>query len=529
MKLDKLWIHEYKNLRDFSIDFDEESFTTVLVGKNGTGKSNLLEALVIIFRDLDLGAVSKFKYVLDYEKQGRKVHIEVDPDAAAGKRVIVMVDGERQTYRAGKRGERDYLPTHVFGYYSGISDRMRSLFDQHQNLFYEDLISTKKKRPRKNTEEGSRIRPLFYARLVHSNFVLLAFYHEDEDAFNDILRRDLRIEKLDYALFVLREPPWNSKEGDPRFWRAKGEVSDFLSQVYERARAPLRTEHKTEIGFREKREFEYLFLFLDNEDRVRELAGQFESPQAFFRALESTYISELLSEVRIRVQVRNTDEAISYRDLSEGEQQLLMVLGLLRFTRADDALFLLDEPDTHLNPSWSIEYLRYLRKALGPEGRTKSHVIIATHNPIVIAGLQRTQVQIMQRDQHGAISAAMPEEDPRGMGVGALLTSDVYGLRSDLDIETLEKLDRKRRLAIKEELTEEERRDLTRINEELQHLTFATNAQDPLYRPFVEAMTRLEVTEELQKSTLTNEQHEARKAAIRNILAELKSEREDGP
>jgi recombinational DNA repair ATPase RecF len=54
MRLDKLAIGSFKNLRDFSIDFDEQSPTTVLVGRNGTGKSNLLEALTIIFRDLDL-------------------------------------------------------------------------------------------------------------------------------------------------------------------------------------------------------------------------------------------------------------------------------------------------------------------------------------------------------------------------------------------------------------------------------------------------------------------------------------------
>jgi hypothetical protein len=34
--------------------------------------------------------------------------------------------------------------------------------------------------------------------------------------------------------------------------------------------------------------------------------------------------------------------------LSEGEQQLLMVLGLMRFTKSHQSLVLLDEPDTHL-------------------------------------------------------------------------------------------------------------------------------------------------------------------------------------
>ncbi len=41
-------ITEYKNLKDFKLDFDSESFIDVFVGKNGTGKSNLFEAIIEI-------------------------------------------------------------------------------------------------------------------------------------------------------------------------------------------------------------------------------------------------------------------------------------------------------------------------------------------------------------------------------------------------------------------------------------------------------------------------------------------------
>lgn len=44
----------FKNLEDFQIDIDENAWETVLLGLNATGKSNFLESLVIIFRDLDL-------------------------------------------------------------------------------------------------------------------------------------------------------------------------------------------------------------------------------------------------------------------------------------------------------------------------------------------------------------------------------------------------------------------------------------------------------------------------------------------
>ena len=52
MRLTSVYISQYKNLRDFSLSFDGGSFIDVFVGKNGTGKSNLFEALIEIFRSM---------------------------------------------------------------------------------------------------------------------------------------------------------------------------------------------------------------------------------------------------------------------------------------------------------------------------------------------------------------------------------------------------------------------------------------------------------------------------------------------
>ena len=66
MRLDRLSIPNYRNLRSFAIDFDESQPTTVLLGHNGTGKSNLIEAIVEIFRELELGSSTSFAYELNY-------------------------------------------------------------------------------------------------------------------------------------------------------------------------------------------------------------------------------------------------------------------------------------------------------------------------------------------------------------------------------------------------------------------------------------------------------------------------------
>lgn len=235
MRLDKLTIGSFKNLRDFSIDFDEDSPTTVLVGQNGTGKSNLLEALTIIFCDLDLGTEPSFDYVLEYVCRGRKVKIEAIPRGNSK----ATVDGVAVPYKqlAQVDGQR-CLPNYVFGYYSGPSNRMAEHFEKHQTRFYRDLLDGK----------DQPLRPLLYARPIHSQFVLLAFFLKQEAETKQFLRDHLWIEGLDSVLFVMNEPPWKSRAGDERFWKARGTVSHFLDRLYGLALAPLRLEQRVSAG-----------------------------------------------------------------------------------------------------------------------------------------------------------------------------------------------------------------------------------------------------------------------------------------
>ena len=49
MKLKKLQIRKYKNLIDFTVDFESGKGLSILIGNNGSGKSNVLEAISGIF------------------------------------------------------------------------------------------------------------------------------------------------------------------------------------------------------------------------------------------------------------------------------------------------------------------------------------------------------------------------------------------------------------------------------------------------------------------------------------------------
>jgi predicted ATPase len=516
MKLESLYIEEFKNLRNFSVTFDTDSLTSVILGRNGTGKSNLLEALILIFRDLDLREPPPFAYRMVYFWHEYEVSIDADPARSRREQVQVKLDGWEVTYQEFRNyPDRRFLPKYVFGYYSGPSNRMESHFEKHQQLFYRDLLRG----------ADNPLRPLLYARLVHSQFALLSFFNEEDEAILKFLKETLGIEELVSVLFVLREPSWTSRDGDPRFWNARGVVQHFLGELYRLALMPLRLKQRITPEFQSTKTLEHLYLYLKDAASLKELASHYQSQQEFFKALESTYISKILSEVRIRIKIRKADGSLTFRDLSEGEQQLLMVLGLLRFTKEDEALFLLDEPDTHLNPAWSIQYLEFLRMVVGDQ--PTSQIIMSTHNPLVVASLERRQVLIMERDeQTGHITMEHPYEDPQGMGVAAILTSDLFELRSTLDPKTQRDMDRRRELAVKQRwsqqgLTQEEWTEFSELNQQLEGLDFSITMQDPLYHDFVLEMTRRENPAIRGSITLTKEQREQQRELTRQILREL--------
>src|SRR5579872_7595999 len=80
MRLRSVFISQYKNLRDFELNFDGASFVDVFVGKNASGKSNLFEALIEIFRHLvEFGGTANpigFDYRIAYEIEGQEVRFE---------------------------------------------------------------------------------------------------------------------------------------------------------------------------------------------------------------------------------------------------------------------------------------------------------------------------------------------------------------------------------------------------------------------------------------------------------------------
>jgi predicted ATPase len=606
MQLQRIRIPVFRNLRDLDIAFASHLQPSIgapantqpkpirshaLIGQNGTGKSNLIEALITIFRDVDLDREAAFDYTLEYSIRGHAVCIE----ATKEKRPLVWVDGDRvkQDYlirndppdkvpRDHRRGPR-LLPTHIFAYYSGRNERIEVLFQEHQRRFNQrqeittdevlseqllenftgseaDIRAVKEARSRRESRlrqaGDDRLRRLFYCRGGHSQLVLLACLLSDDPVFQKVLK-NLHIETLESALFVLKEPhrlrekrrggkfdEQELNEGDPRFWYARGNVvSEFLDKLWQVSWAPIEQEATKQIDFRGRTEKQkQLYLYVPNQEKLRQLGELVGGTDSFFRYAEGAYIGDLIDEVRITVKKRDEHGGkVSFTQLSEGELQMLTVLGLMRITREDHCLFLLDEPDTHLNPIWKLRYFDDIEGVLGDiredvggsrvfdsgvfdTSSGQSQLLITTHDPMMVGSLKREQVHILRRDGHRT-AVDTPDVHPQGMGVTGLLKSELFGLSSTLDIETERRLFRRNELFVKAPRSPEEDTELSSLSAELADLGFSTaDFRDPDYALFVRKMAQ---HRRFRNPTLTPEERAEQDAIADSVIDEILRE-EDG-
>ncbi len=516
MRLDRLRIPNYRNLQSFEIDFDASESTTVLMGRNGSGKSNLIEAIVEIFRELEIGKAPSFAFEMDYVCQSHEIRIDADPSRSR-RRLDITVDGEQVAVTAFRKNLENYLPNYVFAYYSGWSSRLERHFDGPTRKHYDAIL--------KADDNKLPLRRMFFCRKEYSQLVLLAFFLSPNPAAKRLLGHYLGIRRFESALFVLKSPWWRGSgaprrdqmdEGDARFWYARGAFRGFLNRMWECTLAPIRNTEAVERDIRRKAETtERLYMFVKNETELSKLKGTSDTPKDLFGYLESLFLCDLIDEVRVTVE-RTDGSCLNFTQMSEGEQQLLTVLGLLLFTQNDESLYLLDEPDTHLNPVWTYDYLDLLQQNILAE---KGQLIVSTHNPLMIGSLRKNQVRILTAEG-SATSAVEPDYDPLGIGVEGLLKSELYGLRSTLAPEVLTLIDRHYELLGIEERSDEQGKELMKLASDLNALGVSRSHPNPYFEAFAGALARRGQS----KGVTSKEDQEAQVTLADAVLREILDE-----
>lgn len=529
MKINKVHIKgRFKNLKDFHFDFGEHSMETVLLGLNATGKSNFMEALVIIFRDLDLERVpilhkqsEIFEYNVNYTCRDR--NIEVDYSIKNG--YIFYIDGEKLKSKIQFfKNKNEYLPSHVFVYYSGLSERLRSLYADHKLQQFKKMMA-----PTSKYEDFKEMPRIFLVEPIHASFALIAFYlfDEREKETIDFLKKELNIVDFGSALFMLKQPNWSKSRKEPdHFWNTGGLVRRFIEDLWNFSIVPMFYKETVRGSLNKRESLNRLFLFLKDKEAIRAFVEmKYENKITLFNALCSLHYSELVEDqdVRIKVLKEHVEGELAMGELSEGEKQLITVLGLLKFTKDDEALILLDEPDTHLNPLWKWKYLEFLENVVNKS--TKTQIVFCTHDPLVIGGMEKEQVRVFKRDADYKTEVTEPDTSPKGLGVAGILTSPLFGLPTILDKKTQEKLNRKRYLQgrlMREKLNETEYVEYQKLKAELEAYGFYEEVEDKWFKEYLSEMSKLdafgkaELTES-EKQLLAKESTKAAERVLKLI------------
>lgn len=519
MRLDRVYIDGFKNLKKLEVSFDKETLTTVIIGQNGAGKSNFIEAIATVFRWVDLRRNEpRFHYRVHYRIGGACIalsNLEDEPP--------ITVDGRKVDRAEFERRKKEWFPDLVFGYYSGGSRRLEALFDAHQRRYYDAI---KREEDEEKCALAQAERRLFYGRPIHGVLALLATFAFPDRKVTEELATKLGIEGFHSMLTLFREP-WFAKGSRNKklanaedFWGAAGPAGRTARGLRSTAFYPMSLVGNSIDDYRDKQQIEAQYAtFLPALVNLEAFSSAFQSEREMFFALEAMDISDLVREVSLWV-VRNNDASgdVSFSDLSDGERQLLMVLGLIRVSRGKRALFLLDEPDTHLNPHWQQSYLQLIEDWTGIAADADDcHIILTSHNPLTISSLSRKEVRVMYGDGEGQILVNAPFVDPKGLGVSGVLT-DIFGMSTTLDKPTQELIDERNRLARIGLPSEDELRSLQVINQQLRDLGFMYEERDELFGRFLRKLDQVELAD---LRPLTPDELRRRDEVTAEIIEEL--------
>jgi energy-coupling factor transporter ATP-binding protein EcfA2 len=136
---------------------------------------------------------------------------------------------------------------------------------------------------------------------------------------------------------------------------------------------------------------------------------------------------------------RNVEDILLYNWLSDGERVFLGRMALFQLLRGEnDALMILDEPETHFNDVWKREIVDVIDTSLRDNN---SEVIISTHSSISLTDVFDTEITLLYKNEiDGAIAIVEPRIPTFGASPNEIMI-DIFGAPESVGQRATEFLD----------------------------------------------------------------------------------------
>lgn len=378
MRITKLSIKRYKNLQDFSWELNADYPIAVIVGKNGSGKTNLLEAIITIFQDLQLysdrdqrnKSLPKFDFELAYQhgNDNDKINIKNNGKLEITKNGEKVPLSQLETLRQDAAHGKDILPKSIFVYYAGTSNRLNNLTFKSIRQ-YRELAE-------KSDSQSAPSQPLFYYEPLHYRCVFFVLLISNLESIKKDFLKDLEIKSLDYVRFIIKRPNGNDSRDENSFWNAPVYLQRFLMFIRE----------KSDLKFFDKNR-RRLTCQISAKIFDDEFVSSFGFERGVFQELSNLVLTQYLQNIEIYFKKNETKETLEFADLSEGEWQRIAIRGAMEIFQGEETLFLLDEPDTFAHPRWQWEFVPDLKEAIGENNNMQA--IFITHSPLVLSSVEK--------------------------------------------------------------------------------------------------------------------------------------------
>lgn len=365
MRLKSLYIEDYKNIRKQTFDFSSNTGYIALIGLNGSGKSNLLEAISLIFDELyGIQHTGQIKgYTITYEIEGVSYTYSTLDEH---NNVIPLVKGEK------------VCPSSVIACYSGEDLRLWNMAYMPYYLeFFRAALHGKDYVPK--TMYINR-----YCWKIALISLLFSLKRDVQQFVQDTLHFDVNNVSVQFEYNTIANP----QQHDAYNWLER------IKQQYGTNEIPLTDLRDFGLGNLQHREltedkliFYYLyFLFMPSKSQRQP-------------------VDKLITNISINI------GDFEFEALSEGEKKMILIECITQVLGDENSLVFLDEPDAHVH----IENKKIILETIEQyDGQT----IFTTHSPSICKFLPtKDAILFMNKgvgnrinNQFDAAKALIPEE-----------------------------------------------------------------------------------------------------------------------
>lgn len=386
MQLKKLWIKDYKNLKDFSLDFEKGNNLSILIGNNGSGKSNVLEAISGIFAEAyrNVSDLLETDYTLEYIIDEQDFKIE-------------KKNGKRKVYNNDypvtvKTHEFYYLPSNVIAIYSGEDLRLWENF--YWQRYYEYLTAVYK------TGYSGKM-GMYYVNkyLWNISLFVLILFADDFENIKRYLTTEIGLSDFENVQIRIK----------------------FNYESYDKNKNLLLKSFTDKINPEKKTELIYT---------ISDWKKLISDEDSFFSAESNTIFNNFMlaympKDFKLIEDIRIYKDDIDLMDaLSEGEKKLILIKSVLEFIADERSLLLLDEPDANIHEERKRRLYNLLNES---ENR---NIIMTSHSPTFVEIADDEQLYVLKKEG----SYCIYDDDLNKIEQIRLLTGNRINIFSDKPI-----------------------------------------------------------------------------------------------